>query len=384
MGCAGWRRHAASVCTCAAALAIGACIPGELTLVAGDASAGDDVSLVDVHSADGSGSSGGGGDAEAGGGAHDGPAGTDGGGGPDTGTKYTGAGDTSTKDTGTDAPSPVDASDAGATGCTCIAPVPAGWTLVAFNAASHGPCPTGYGTPTNVIVDPTNLGPSTCSCTCDVATQPNCYTGQVTLTYGTGVCDTSAGTFAVNNGACVAASLPFAASNHAVTPLAPTGGSCSPNVTETPPSPGGGMGKACTVATAPTGAGCSGGQVCAPPSASPFALCIAQSGQVTCPASYPTAHKTGTGVTGGGCGACTCATPNTSCDSPTFSVYSDGACATQLCTMTADGTCQAVTASATGASYLYTATANIGCIPPTQPTPTGNASLDGLSTICCP
>jgi hypothetical protein len=381
MARAGWRCHAAALCTCAATAGLGACLPGELTLAPGDASPGDDGSLVDVRTADGSGS--GGSDAEAGGGLHDAPSDADVHV-PDAGAHETGGGDAGTgKDTG------ADAGDACTTGCppppcTCVPPVPSGWTLVAFNATSHGFCPIGYTTPTNVLVDPTNLGPSTCSCSCDVTTQPDCYSGQVTITYGTGNCGTSAGGFDVDGGTCMAAALPFSASNHAVAPIPPSGGSCSPTVTETPPSPGGSMGKTCTVANAPTTGSCSAGQVCAPPGTATYALCIAQSGHVACPSDHPNAHTVGTGITGGGCGACSCAAPNTSCDSPMFTVYSDGACATSIASMTADGTCQAVTAGVAVASYLYTATPNTGCVPPTQPQPTGNATLSDQGTVCCP
>jgi hypothetical protein len=373
MGRAGWHRVLIALCTCGASAALGACIPGPLTFAGNDGGLSPDGTSSDSATDD------------SGLGALDAPADAD------TGTSSSSSGSSSGSsggDTGTVSDSAM-GNDActtgcGPPGCDCIDPVPGGWTLVAFDATSRTSCPSGYGSPADVIVDPSNLGPSTCGCTCDVTTTPDCYTGQVTIGYGTGVCNMTAGPYDVNGGGCVAVSIPFAASNHSMAPLAPTGGTCSPNVTDTPPSPGGGLGKQCSVSAALVNGGCSGSKVCAPPVTSLFDLCIAQSGQVPCPSGYPNAHVTGTGITSGGCSSCTCATPMTSCDSPTFSLFSDTECGSVLASLAADGNCHTVTTGGTAASYQYTATGSTTCVPPTQPTPTGNSSLSGLTTVCCP
>jgi hypothetical protein len=382
-------------------LTFGACVPGSLTLEAGDASTGDDGPRGDSAGADGTatGSSG----AETGADADDGPAGDTGDdatgagdtgivrdssssssggdtgvdtGTVDTGTADTGHLDTGTVDTGTDAP----------LGCACIAPPPSGWTLVAFDATSRNGCPTGYGTPSDVIVDPTDLGPSTCDCTCDVDTLPNCYTGQLTVNYGNTLCDTPAsGLNVADGGGCVVTLLPFAAPLHAVVPIPPFGGSCTPTQTETPPSPGGFLGKTCTVSGPLSNGGCPGSTVCAPPGTTLFSLCIQHPGPLPCPAGYTQTHSTGTGLTPGGCSTCTCPTPTTTCDNATFTLYSDSACGTQIASEPADSVCRAVTANVDGNSYEYVATPDTTCVPPAQqPTPLGSSSLSGQMTVCCP
>ena len=58
--------------------------------------------------------------------------------------------------------------------------------------------PAGYGTPSDVIIDPSDLGPSTCACGPCSITQPSCTSGTFQLTYGSGVCDAGAGGFPEN------------------------------------------------------------------------------------------------------------------------------------------------------------------------------------------
>jgi hypothetical protein len=141
----------------------------------------------------------------------------------------------------------------------------------------------------------------------------------------------------------------------------------------------------CT-ATSTTGGSCSTGQVCAPNTNSLFLVCVAHVSDIACPSGYTQKHSVGTGITGGGCGSCSCVPPTATCSGATFSVFDDTQCASQIATLPADGTCQPVTGGGdAGASYQYSATTtNVACTPPTQPQPTGNSTLSNLITVCCP
>lgn len=337
------------------ALAVGAtgaggCLPAALTLEAeGGTSQGSDGSTSDSWTGDAAG--GGGSDADAGG----------------------GSGDACT------------GSSCMPTGCTCVAAPGSGWSVVAFDPVSRSSCPAGYDTPSDVIVDPTSFGPSTCTCVCNVTTLPSCVSGKVAIAFGSGgTCTSGGGSFDVADGGCVAGSFAFAAADHQATPPPPSGGSCTPMVTETPPSPGGGLGKMCTATG--TAGGCGQGQLCAPDGNSLFSVCVAHAGDVACPSGYTQKHTVGTGITGGGCGACNCAVPTATCSGATFSVFADSQCATSIATLPADGTCHAVTGGPdAGSSFQYSATTtNVACTPPMQPQPTGNSTLTNATTVCCP
>lgn len=334
----------------ASATGMGACLPAALTLEAeGGTPKGGDASAGESSTSDAA--VGGGADADAGGGGDDACTG----------------------------------SACMPTGCTCIASPGAGWSIVAFDPVSRSSCPAGYGTPTDVIVDPTSFGPSTCTCVCDVTALPSCVSGTVTIAYGSGgTCTSGGGGFDVADGGCVATSFPFAAADHSATLLPPSGGSCTPMVTETPPSPGGGLGKMCTATGATSG--CGAGQQCAPDGNSLFTVCVAHAGSVGCPGGYTKKHTVGTDITGGGCGACSCAPPTATCSGATFSVFADSQCASPIASLPADGACHAVTGGAdAGASFQYSATTtNVACTPPTQPQPTGNSTLTNATTVCCP
>jgi len=342
-------------------LTLGACIPGELTLEAGDSSTGTDGFFTFPDGSAESGSSSGG---EAG---------------PTN--------DSASPDVGADGEADAGAQDTGSPpGCACVDPLPSGWTFVAFDATSRDSCPTGYDTPTLLIVDPSNLGPSTCACSCAVTTPPSCTSGDFELAFGSGGSCTSGGNgFSGSDGACVTQSLAFAAADHMVTPAAAAGGSCTPSVTATPPSPGGGLGKLCTLSGTLAG-GCGGGQVCAPSGLPLFDVCIGRTGQQACPSDFPNQFIVGTGITPGPCTSCTCASPTATCNNARLTVFGDGQCTTPIASVVADATCQAVSGGAdAGGSYQYVAdTANVACAPSQQPMPNGDSSLSGLMTVCCP
>ncbi len=349
-------------------LALAACIPGTLTLEAGDASTGTDGPPSSADGGTDVGSSSGGGDASNSGDARD-----------------SSSMDGSAVDVvgSTDVVGASDTGDAGSpTGCDCLPPAPTGWGFVAMYIMARNSCPTGYATPSDVIINPSDLGPSTCGCDC-TQTTPSCTSGDFGLAYGSAsdACTTSGGSIAAGGGACVPGSFPFAADDHMVDAAPSVGGGCTPNPTVTAPSPGGYEGKACAL-TASLGSGCSGGEVCAPAVSSPWIVCVEQAGSQTCPSGYPTSYATGTGIDAGGCTTCTCGT-QLGCSNPTLSVFADDACQTLQISVAANGVCTATPGGYAGASYLYTATSTVACTP-SHPTPTGNSSLAGLTTVCCP
>jgi hypothetical protein len=322
--------------------ALAACIPGPLSL----APAADDA-------------------ATDGGPAGDGPAGSDGARGSDAASNGDG--------------------DSGS-GCTCVAAAPSGWSFVAFEGSSRTSCPTGYGGPTDVLVDPTDLGPPSCGCTCAVATPPTCTQGTLGLIGGnTSNCPVTGNPVSANTGACRTQPLNLPYPYLGVQPPTASGGSCTPTVTATPPPPGGTSGRTCAASPAPPPGTCGASEVCAPDVASPYALCIAQSGAVACPSGYSSKHTTGTSITPGGCGTCTCGTPSAACTSGTFSAYINGSCGGLLLSIPADGQCHSTNAGA-ASSYIFSVTpTNLACAVAQQPQPTGNGgTLQGVVTVCCP
>lgn len=349
----GWKRAAWAV-VMAPILGLTACIPDPLSLA--PAGAGDDAAVVDATA--------------------DREQGSDG----------SGPGQF---DAAADATSDVDnASDGNgdaASGCTCLDAAPSGWTFVAFEGSSRTSCPTGYGSPTDVLVDPTGLGPSGCSCACSVATNPTCTRGMLGLIGGANSsCPANGNPVSANGGVCTTAMVGLPYPYLGVQPPPASGGSCTPNVTATPPPPGGTSGRTCAASAPPPSGMCGASQVCAPDAPSPFALCIAQAGAIACPSTYPNKHTTGTSITPGGCSTCTCNTPSATCTSGTFTAYTDSSCGLQLLSLPADGQCHG-TNSGTAQSYRYSVTpTNVACGVAQAPQPTGNGKLQGIVTVCCP
>ncbi len=343
----------------AAVWALGACIPGSLSLAPGGADAAASGADAAASSEDG------GLDAL-------GPV-------PDSTAATSSNGDTGATGAGDDGAS----GDSGSS-CTCVPAAPPGWTLIAFDGTSRPSCPGGYGSPTDVLVDPTGLGPSTCACACTVTTDPTCTNGNLGLIGGNNSSCSNTGNPVPAKSTCTTepVNLPFPFLG--VQPPAASGGSCTPNVTATPPTPGGTSGLTCSPSSLPSQGTCGSSDVCAPNVPSPYALCIAQAGAASCPAAYPHAHTTGTSITPGGCGTCTCGSPSASCTTGTFSAYTDTSCNSLLLSIAADGLCHA-TSSGTAESYKFTVTpTSLACAPSQAPQPTGNATLQGTMTVCCP
>jgi hypothetical protein len=270
-------------------------------------------------------------------------------------------------------------------GCVCLSAVPAGWTVVAFDATSAASCPLGYGSPLSLSVDP-SLAPLGCTCTCDVSAAPACGAGNFTELHTStpGCAGAPARTLAANGGACTPTSFGNLGAYHETSGPAPVGGSCAPSVAKAPP-PGGTSGVACA-ASASAAPACAGGGSCAPDPGPSFDVCILRADAVPCPTGFSHAHSAGTSVVDTrDCTACSCPTPTATC-SGTLLFFSDTACTKQVGSLPADGVCTATPGAPVANAYEYQGvTQGAACGPPQTPsTATGSASLAGAVTICCP
>ena len=289
-------------------------------------------------------------------------------------------------------------------GYACEGSPPAGWSgpdLFWTGAAgtTAPPCPAGYQA-MNGYAGPTGSNDS-CACTCVATGQtctatvalhsdmacsvnPACRSVTVTAT-GTGACTPipatsncgSLGSFNVDAG------VPT-----------PSVGTCTPQVTKTPGSAEGwtSAARVCTaIADAPGGCVAAGQQcVLEGPSAFGAAICVHQSGDVSCPAGYPTKSVIYGGETDmRGCGPCTCSSKTTggSC-AGTISVWGDlaGSCTGAAPgTYTLGTTCGTYNGAGNNPGYAqgnFTVTPGT-CTVVTQPTPTGSVIGTGPVTVCC-
>jgi len=289
--------------------------------------------------------------------------------------------------------------DCADTACTsggfeCVPSVPSGWSYAALSIGSRGPCPSGFASQRDVVMDPTG-GAASCSCSCSSSGTASCTDGNATF-YGPGLIGdcSSIGTFAtdVSDGSC-RNSLPFglfgfgigANANVRVSKVALKPNSCSGSVQRNVPPPGTTEGKRCVAQSAVVGGGCAQGSVCARRRTGAYQACIAKSGANVCPGSYPAKHDTGTGVTDTrACSTCACGTTAT-CGPASVTFYASQNCQGTAVTAVADDTCRAMTTPGQGASSWQYASAvlNEGCAKTTDTAPVGSLTVNALETVCC-
>jgi hypothetical protein len=283
-----------------------------------------------------------------------------------------------------------------ATGWSCVAAVPAGWSIVSYEMNGHDPCGAGFGSAANVVEGPSSSG-TTCSCDgCSVTDPGSCTSGSFTAAIdGVAVGSCSAAPLALkgNNGLCAKLAQDYktvAGSKVKVSPAPWQGpGACTPAQATPPAVALAGQGETCALATTP-GAGCANGGACAPTASGTFALCIAQAGDAACPSGFPHKHAVGSAVSDGrSCGTCSCSVTAT-CTAAKETLFTANDCSTTggndvATPVTADGQCDAVN-DGNGQSYsayTYTATPSATCEGPGVPL-SGTVSLSGPQTICCP
>ncbi|HEY5241383.1 MAG TPA: hypothetical protein VIJ22_07955, partial [Polyangiaceae bacterium] len=289
----------------------------------------------------------------------------------------------------------VDCADPGCTtaGFACTAgPVPSGWTLVAYSATTRPVCPNSYGVETAIVGSPAGAadacgctcsgGPAVCAGTASYSGYPNaCTTGATQVNLG------------VNNGSCGAVGTTVTAGDYyqlyfASTAVAQQGACSGTGKITSAPAPTFNAGATCA-SPSQLGAGCTAG-VCAPPTGSVFAACVAHAGSVACPTfGFTQQVLVSTGSPGyvdmRACGACPCATGLTCGTVSNVALFSNGTCAGGAAYNINTG-CQLPTTSASIGSYevAYAVSGDATCQPTGSSPPTGSVTLDSnVETICC-
>lgn len=193
-------------------------------------------------------------------------------------------------------------------GCstTSCEALPLGFQLVAIGPRNDA-CPNGFGQPLDAVEEPA-VGAGACTCGCDLKQAPSCTVGggaTITLGYG-----------AVGSGTCAMAGqdvptgcstagfmgpfLPYERSYTA--PLATlTGGACDVKVVTDDTKLSTKSLRVCQATVLPQ---CEG-KTC-PPALTGFTACIAATGDVACPAAWPTKHLVGTSASFTCSAGCSC------------------------------------------------------------------------------
>lgn len=284
--------------------------------------------------------------------------------------------------------------------CTCVPPVPSGWTLVSYNQKMQTACPEYYmGPSVNYVENPVAIGPTQCACMCNgFSTAPSC-TGNVTFTIETdkGMSCSDATHTVMCNSTCTTGMWTWTATGNklnymktsAAAPSASGGVCAAPTATKNVPGYTVDQGRACEL-SAPLGL-CAMNNICAPVLAQGEQLCIRhnQLGHVSCPAEYPKPHKVGTSVIDTrGCGPsnCTsCTAKQGSCSQPKLNLYTDNQCMMLGTSEDANGMCTNVGLgnAATFLSARYDSTnSGASCSAPAY-SPIGSLDVSNAQTICC-
>jgi hypothetical protein len=227
--------------------------------------------------------------------------------------------------------------------------------------------------------------PASCTCGC-TTTKPTCATGNLTVTAGnsgSNGCQDQANQSEGAQGGCQGLSPSVVVDNswkvNATAP-SPSGGSCAASPSGSPaPVSYGSAGRTCAL-TGNLGAGCGGSDVCAP-KAAPFTMCVAQTGDVACPAGFPAKHLTGSIVADTrSCSPCTCSLNAGACGG-TLTLYGDNSCSQNAFDVVVDGTCQHVP-SHSYRGYTYAPLSTAFCMSSVV-TATGSAAFTDTQTVCC-
>jgi len=82
--------------------------------------------------------------------------------------------------------------------CTCVPPIPSGWSLVTYEQTARDPCPMYYMSSQDTVENPTGM--MTCQCNCTGVNKQGTCTTALNLTIAWGPNNTcGAGTQAINN-----------------------------------------------------------------------------------------------------------------------------------------------------------------------------------------
>ncbi len=270
-------------------------------------------------------------------------------------------------------PSPDDAGPAG----PCVAAVPAGWTIVAYEGA-RASCPAGFGGAHDEYSGGTTT-PAACPCTCQITTAPDCTTGTESTSFGVAgaTCPAAGASFPVKGATCTPLPQPGSlAQNFAAEPVAFSGGACSGAAAGVSAGVTKQGVRYCDVSSA------NAESVCEGTAPAGFAACVVSPGDVACPAGSPFGKKTLVADDEVlACSACKTCTVTGTCASATVTFYSDPQCTQAVAELPADGGC--VPSNASGkmvAAVEYAAEADASCAASGS---VASVSPEGPRTLCC-
>ncbi|HEY2368450.1 MAG TPA: hypothetical protein VGH87_18765 [Polyangiaceae bacterium] len=263
--------------------------------------------------------------------------------------------------------------DAGA----CVANLPPGWELVAFDPSNQNACPSNF--TSAPVVSSVSPDASACGCGCTVTKTPACDVGSlVRYVSNDNTCSMTGVTLSVNGGGCTAYPPSNALSASAKSsPLPPSGGTCTGDVAKNPAGFTKVSGASCKVPSACEEQFC-GGDV-----PGGFQRCIQQSGTQACPNGWANPVVVGDDFTFD-CSACSCDVngPST-CTGATLDIFGDTQCTNKLVTLPVDGTCAADSAQGKDPNgFAYHATLTQACNATGAKT-ASNVQLVNERTICC-
>jgi len=268
--------------------------------------------------------------------------------------------------------------DAGpCTPSSCGLTVPTGFRLVGYADSRKDACPQGTST-RDVVADPV-AGDGTCSCACNVTTQPDCTKGGIARGYdfytNSVACNSTGYALTANGGACgtFGGSTLQLGTHISSTPPPAAGGACSYDAKADPSKVKAKEARLCDAPPQCGAALCSAGRVC-----------VAQDGDVACPKEF--ANKTLVGAAPKiACDACGACAVEATCTG-TLSLFTDGACAQGQLDLPADGQCAARPSAANGklySSYAYKGTVKTAACAGTAPASKAMVDLDKPITVCC-
>ncbi len=306
---------------------------------------------------------------------------------PDAGTTpAVDAGSQPKPDAGTppvpDAGTPVNTPDASGTGpgSTCVADLPAGWTLTTFNTATSS-CPTGFDE--HIVSGTPSVGSGACSCSCSVTQPGECGQGSLAIVTSPGhrddMCDTAWFTATVNGSQCIpvpAGAIDLGNFMASPLPATSTGGACTSTAQTNTSAVTAPTQRYCDVPAASSDAVCNG----TPPAG--FSACIMAAGEVACPASTPFTQKfTVEDSATVSCGTCSACAVATTCSNPMVATFLTADCSGAVsASFAVNGTCVTNNVEATVLSIEYTSTTQATCAAGAS---TAAAQLTGARTICC-
>jgi hypothetical protein len=292
----------------------------------------------------------------------------------------------------------------------CVPPIPAGWQgpFEIFRGKNPPSTCSANFFPSYQGNDGIDAGPATCGCSCGLATGVQCAdvvasffvsTLGVTSCASVGHCKD----VPLPSQSCIAGidvaktqcpgllgSTGLNTNMQASLPGA-DGGSCEPIPTTTlPPVQWDRSTLACISMVASAQVDCPAGTLCAPSPSTPFdsTFCIAQAGDVVCPATgYPNKSISFSGtIDGRRCTGCACGpVTGSSCTgyvdvTPTPSSPTGTSCGSNYTRYQLPASCDPVQQPG---DFRATVTPQPGSCTPTQPTPSGNTFPAGATTFCC-